>query len=100
MSLFDAARNRKRGEDAKQRVLERVYSPKEEESTKEDMFSGVRNRSLNVETATPEPVVSKEPTAASQVLKITLDGVLSPSPVATKKQETKQETKKNQSDQR
>ncbi|OMD92705.1 LPD38 domain-containing protein [Paenibacillus odorifer] len=94
MSLFDAARNRKRGEDAKQRVLERVYSPKEEESTKEDMFSGVRNRSLNVETATPEPVVSKEPTAASQVLKIALDGVLTPSPVATKKQDTKQETKK------
>ena len=45
---FDAVRNRKRGEDAKQRVLNRTYSPVATEITEpgEIDFSAVRNRSL------------------------------------------------------
>jgi hypothetical protein len=55
MSTFDAVRNRKRGEDAKQRVLERTYSPQpESDKEEESLFSAVRKRSLE----TPAPVVS------------------------------------------
>lgn len=46
MSTFDAVRNRKRGEDAKKRVLDRTYSSKVEDSSSDSLFSAVRNRSL------------------------------------------------------
>lgn len=55
MATFDAVRNRKRGEDAKQRVLERTYSPQPEpEKEEESLFSSVRKRSLE----SPAPTVS------------------------------------------
>lgn len=66
MSTFDAVRNRKRGEEAKQRVLSRTYSPKEEQQ--ESTFSAVRNRSI------AEPSVPKD-TRASDLLKSTLQSV-------------------------
>ncbi|KWX71629.1 hypothetical protein AMQ84_27295 [Paenibacillus riograndensis] len=45
MSTFDAVRNRKRGEDAKQRVLNRTYNPQTEQES-ESKFSAVRNRQI------------------------------------------------------
>jgi hypothetical protein len=42
MATFDAVRNRKRGEEAKQRVLARTYAPEEEQQ--ESAFAAVRNR--------------------------------------------------------
>lgn len=56
-SQFDLVRNRKRGEEAKKRVLERVYSPKPEPQQQVSMFDAIRNRSL-------EPI--EEPAAQSQ----------------------------------
>jgi hypothetical protein len=46
--MFDAVRNRNRGEEAKKRVLERTYStvPAAATSPSNDMFAAVRNRSL------------------------------------------------------
>lgn len=55
-SQFDLVRNRKRGEEAKKRVLERVYSPKPEPQQQVSMFDAIRNRSL-------EPI--EEPAAQS-----------------------------------
>lgn len=49
MSTFDAVRNRKRGEEAKQRVLNRTYSPKDEQ--RESSFAAVRNREIVDTTA-------------------------------------------------
>ncbi|KWX79909.1 LPD38 domain-containing protein [Paenibacillus jilunlii] len=50
MSTFDAVRNRKRGEDAKQRVLNRTYNPQTEQES-ESKFSAVRNRQIIDTTA-------------------------------------------------
>ncbi|OMF98171.1 hypothetical protein BK147_11155 [Paenibacillus sp. FSL R7-0337] len=71
MSMFDAVRNRKRGEDAKQRVLDRTYSPAPvSASPANDMFAAVRNRSLSspVSATVVDPITSK-------VLRDTLVGV-------------------------
>lgn len=70
MSTFDVVRNRKRGEDAKKRVLERTYNPKEEDQ-QESLFSAVRNRSL----ATPAPAAEPVNPYTSDLLKSTLAGV-------------------------
>lgn len=69
MSTFDMVRNRKRGEDAKKRVLERTYNPKDD--TQESLFSAVRNRSL----ATPAPSAEPVNPYTSSLLKSTLAGV-------------------------
>lgn len=69
--MFDAVRNRKRGEDAKQRVLDRTYSPAPvSASPANDMFAAVRNRSLSspVSATVVDPITSK-------VLRDTLVGV-------------------------
>ncbi|KKO51163.1 LPD38 domain-containing protein [Paenibacillus sp. DMB20] len=51
-SQFDTIRNRiRRGEEAKKRVLERVYSPKPEPQ-ETSMFDAIRNRSLEPEPST------------------------------------------------
>jgi hypothetical protein len=69
MSTFDAVRNRKRGEEAKDRVLSRTYSPKEEHQ--ESTFSAVRNRK-SADTATTD---SDEADRARMILGDTLAGV-------------------------
>lgn len=70
MSMFDAVRNRKRGEDAKQRVLDRTYSPATDtEASSDDMFAAVRNRSLS------NPVAPAADPVVSEVLRSTLAGV-------------------------
>lgn len=71
MSMFDAVRNRKRGEDARQRVLERTYSPSAPAAPAEDMFSAVRNRSLSAPVI---PAPAADP-VTSELLRGTLAGV-------------------------
>ncbi|WP_342440025.1 LPD38 domain-containing protein [Paenibacillus sp. FSL L8-0436] len=72
MSTFDAVRNRKRGEEAKKRVLERTYStaPDAGSSISDSLFTAVRNRSF------VEPVEDPAVTAAkSRLLQNTLSSV-------------------------
>lgn len=85
MSTFDAVRNRKRGEEAKQRVLDRSYSPKEEKQ-QESAFSSVRNRQADAPVADPA-----KGTPMSELLKQT--GILfkdprNPEPTSPFKQST------------
>lgn len=79
MSSFDAVRNRKRGEEAKQRVLSRTYSPKEEEQ-QESAFSSVRNRKIEDKSAVD-----------SAITKGILKGTLSSVGVGAQKKQTTQE---------
>lgn len=91
MSMFDAVRNRKRGEDAKQRVLDRTYSSPAAtgSSSGTDMFAAVRTRSL------ADPVAPTADPVISGLLRSTLSGVgvktgqpqidMSPKPSAVQK---------------
>lgn len=100
MSLFDAARNRNRGEDAKQRVLDRVYNPQPQETQETGLFDAVRNRNLETTVQAPEVVQNTKPVnpVTSQALNIALGGVLNPKIQAPKtKTETKTSTKKEKS---
>lgn len=56
-SQFDMIRNRrKQGEEAKQRVLDRVYSPKPEaQESSTSVFDAIRNRSIEPETTMSTP---------------------------------------------
>ncbi|PJN53672.1 hypothetical protein PAEVO_03930 [Paenibacillus sp. GM2FR] len=56
-SQFDMIRNRrKQGEEAKQRVLDRVYSPRPEaQESSTSVFDAIRNRSLEPEITMPTP---------------------------------------------
>lgn len=69
--MFDAVRNRKRGEEARQRVLDRTYSPAAPAAPADDMFAAVRNRDLSA------PVMSAPAVdpVTSQLLRGTLAGV-------------------------
>lgn len=72
MSTFDSVRNRKRGDDAKNRVLDRTYStaPISGNAPSNSMFAAVRNRSL------ADPVEDPAVTAAKAgLLQNTLSGV-------------------------
>jgi hypothetical protein len=69
MATFDAVRNRKRGEEAKQRVLSRTYSPKEEQQ--ESSFSAVRNRKMT-DTDSTDPAAAAR---TRMILGDTLAGV-------------------------
>jgi len=95
MSIFDAARNKIRGEEAKQRVLERVYNPKPTEPEEvEDMFSSVRKHLANP-SATPQapattvaaPEVAVNP-ITKKVLESTLNSVMNPQVKPSTKKES------------
>ncbi|OMD92980.1 hypothetical protein BSK49_00935 [Paenibacillus odorifer] len=60
MSTFDAVRNRKRGEDAKKRVLDRTYSSKVEDMPSDSLFDAVRNRSLADSVEDPLAPIRRE----------------------------------------
>lgn len=53
MASFEDVRRRKQGESAKERVLNRVYSPVVEQPTSKSMFDSVRNRKV-------EPTMSEQ----------------------------------------
>jgi len=95
MSMFDAARNKIRGEEAKQRVLDRVYNPKPTEPEEvEDMFSSVRKHLANP-SATPQapattvaaPEVTVNP-ITKKVLESTLNSVMNPQVKPSTKKES------------
>lgn len=68
MSTFDAVRNRKRGEEAKQRVLDRVYNSKQTEAEPESQFTAVRNRKITMEPAVTAPVDTSKGTPSSDLV--------------------------------
>ncbi|OMD08413.1 LPD38 domain-containing protein [Paenibacillus odorifer] len=100
MSMFDAARNKIRGEEAKQRVLERVYNPKPTEPEEvEDMFSAVRKHLANPSATSQEPatnVAVPEVTVnpiTQKVLESTLNSVMNPQVKASAPEPKKKEKK-------
>lgn len=78
MSEFDAIRKRKKqGEEARDRVMQRVYSPSKETTT-ESEYSSIRNRPLNV-----TPVTSEQGKSVTELKKVLPPSLTATNPVTS-----------------